>query len=196
MSHLNAFQNFDDLLDGAVLENLCCRRSCSTCGAGIFRQKVSDFLAFKMRKPRQRVSGNSGAHELSLGQVRVLAEELRKVTEGLVAKYRPQAMRPRAEAINFLIQEVWNFSPTATREEWMRSILGESLAGRRFEMMLEHYNEMQRRTAIYDERNSPAAIALRKAEKARTRDERIRERAIKKTEIDRLWRERNSRELN
>jgi len=105
-------------------------------------------------------------------------------------------MRPRAEAINFLIQEVWNFSPTATREEWMRSILGESLAGRRFEMMLEHYNEMQRRTAIYDERNSPAAIAMRKAEKARTRDQRIRERAIKKTEIDRLWRERNSRELN
>lgn len=140
MSHLNAFENLDDLLDAAVLENLCCTRGCTTCGAGFFRQKVADFLAFKMRKPRHRVSGNFGDHELSPDQVRVLAEELRKVTEGLVARFRMRALKPRAEAIDFLIQEVWDFSLRATREEWIRSVLGDSMAGRRYEQMLAHYN--------------------------------------------------------
>lgn len=191
MSHLNAFENLDDLLDAAVLENLCFRRGCSTCGAGFFRQKVADFLAFKMRKPRQRVAGNFGDHELSTEQVRVLAEELRKVTEGLVAKVRLRAIRPRGEAIDFLIQEIWDFSPRATREEWIRSALGGSMAGRRYEEMLAHYKELERRRALYDEQNSPAAIALRKAEKARLREERLRERAIRKAEIDRLWRQKN-----
>lgn len=190
MSHLNTFENLDDLLDAAVLENLCCRRGCTTCGAGLFRQKVADFLAFKMRKPRQRVSGNFGSHELSPDQVQVLAEELRKVTDGLIVRFRMRAQRTRSEAMDFLIQEVWDFSPCATREEWMRSILGDSMAGQRFEQMLAHYNEMLRRRAIYEEQNSPAGIAFRKAEKARLRDERIRERAIRKAEIDRLWNER------
>jgi hypothetical protein len=45
MSHLNAFENLDDLLDAAVLENLCCKWGCTTCGAGFFRQKIADFLA-------------------------------------------------------------------------------------------------------------------------------------------------------
>lgn len=192
MPHLNAFENLDDLLDAAVLENLCCRRGCKTCGAFFFRQKVADFLAFKLRKTRHRVSGNLGDHELSPDQVRVLAEELRKVTEGLVARSRLRALRPRSEAIDFLIQEVWDFSPRATREEWMRSVLADSMAGRRYEQMLAHYNEMQRRRAIYEEQNSPALIALRKAEKARLRDERLRERAIRKAYIDRLWKEQNS----
>ncbi|MDA0892063.1 MAG: hypothetical protein O3C15_07055 [Proteobacteria bacterium] len=193
MSHLNTFENLDDLLDAAVLENLCCRRGCTTCGASFFRQKVADFLAFKMRKPRHRVSGNFGDHELSPDQVQVLAEELRKVTEGLVVRFRMRARRVRSEAIDFLIQEVWDFAPRTTREEWMRNVLGGSIAGQRFEQMLAHYNEMLRRRAIYDEQNSPAGIALRKAEKARLRDERLEERAIRKAEIDRLWKERGSK---
>lgn len=191
MSHLNAFENLDDLLDAVVLENLCCRRGCTTCGAGFFRQKVADFLAFKLRTSRYRVSGNTGDHRLSPDQVRILAEELRKVTEGLVTRFRPRALRRRSEAIDFLIQEVWDFSPRATREEWMRTVLGDSIAGQRYEQMLLHYNEMQRRRAIYEEQNSPSAIALRKAEKARLREERLRERAIRKAEIDRIWKEKN-----
>lgn len=188
--HLNAFENLDDLLDAAILENLCCSRGCTTCGAGLFRQKVADFLAFKMRKPRHRVSGNFGDHELSQDQVRVLAEELRKVTDGMVSRFRMRARRPRSQVIDFLIQEVWDFSPRATREEWMRTVLGDSMVGQRFEQMLAHYNEMLRRRAIYEEQNSPTAVALRKEAKARLRDERIRERAIRKAEIDRLWNER------
>lgn len=187
--HLNAFENLDDLLDAAILENLCCSRGCTTCGAGLFRQKVADFLAVKMHKPRHRVSGNFGDHELSQDQVRVLAEELRKVTDGMVSRFRMRARRPRSQAIDFLIQEVWDFSPRATREEWMRTVLGDSMVGQRFEQMLAHYNEMLRRRAIYEEQNSPTAVALRKEAKARLRDERLRERAIRKAEIDRLWKE-------
>lgn len=186
MSHLNTFENLDDLLDAVVLENLCCKRGCSTCGAFFFRQKVADYLAFKMRKPRYPVSGNSGDHKLSQDQAQVLAEELRKVTEGLVARFRMRAWELRSRAIDFLIQEVWDFSPQATREVWMRNILGHSMAGRRFEQMLAHYNEML-------QQNSPGGIAVRKAEKARLRDERLRERAIRKAEIDRLWKEKGGK---
>lgn len=186
--HLNAFENLDDLLDAAALENLCCKRGCTTCGAGFFRQKVSDFLAFKMRKPRVRVAGNFGDHELTPDQVRVLAEELAKVRDGVLWQVRPRVAYIRSNAIDFLIQEVWDFSPRDTREEWMRSVLGSSKAGRRYEEMLAHYKAYLRRQAEYDARNSPEIVAQRKAEKARLREQRLQGRAVRKAEIDRLWR--------
>jgi len=108
---LNAFENLDDLLDAAALENLCCTRGCTTCGSGFFRQKVSDFLAFKIRKPRVRVAGNFGDHELTPDQVRVLAGELAKVRDGVLRQVRPRGGYTRSKAIDFLIQEVWDFSP-------------------------------------------------------------------------------------
>ena len=191
MSRLNTFENLDDLLDAAVLENLCFSRRCTTCGAGPFRQKLTNFLASKMRKFRHGVSGKIGKNELSPDQVKVMTEELRKVTEGSLARFRLRALNARSEAIDFLIQEVWDFSPHETREEWMRRALGDSIAGQRFEQMLTHYKEKLRRRAIYEEQNSPSGIAARKAEKARLRDERLKERAIRKAEIDRLWKEKN-----
>lgn len=191
MPRLNTFECLDDLLDAAALENLCCSRWCTTCGAFPFRQKVADFLAYKMQMPPHKVFGNTNRHNLTPDQVQILAEELRTVKQGLVTRFRPDALRLRSQAIDFLIQEVWYFSPSTNPEEWMRDVLGESMAGRRFEQMLFHYAEKQRRRAIHEEQNSPEAIALRKAEKARLRDERLRERAIRKLEIDRLWKEKN-----
>jgi len=80
MAHLNTFENLDDLLDGAVLENLCTAMNCSTCGAFFFRQKIANYLVYKLRVAPSRVSGNTGEHKLSPTQVKVLAEELRTVT--------------------------------------------------------------------------------------------------------------------
>lgn len=191
MPRLNTFECLDDLLDAAVLENLCCSPWCTTCGAFFFRQKVDNFLASKMQTRPHKVSGNTNRHNLTPEQVQILAQELRKVTQGLVTRFRPDALRSRSQALDFLIQEVWYFCPSTNPEEWMRGVLGKSMAGRRFEQMLLHYAEKQRRRAIHEEQNSPEAIALRKAAKARMRDERIRKRAIRKLEIDRLWKEKN-----
>lgn len=141
-----------------------------------------------MRKPRGRVAGNFGDHELTPDQVRVLAEELAKVRDGVLWQVRPRVGYTRSNAIDFLIQEVWDFYPRDTREEWMRSVLGSSKAGRRYEEMLAHCKAYLRRQAEYDARNSPEIVAQRKAEKARLREQRLRERAARKAEIDRLWR--------
>jgi hypothetical protein len=134
------------------------------------------------------VAGNTANHELTPDQVRVLAEELVNVRNGVLCQVRPRAEYIRSKAIDFLIQEVWDFSPRDTREEWMRSVLGSSKAGRRYEEMLAHYKAYLRRRAEYVAQNSAEIVAQRKAEKARLREQRLQERAVRKDEIDRLWR--------
>jgi len=73
------------------------------------------------------------------------------------------------------------------REEWLRSVLGDSEAGREIDLVLGWVEADAKRLDEHFFRNSREEIERRKAEKARERDERLRLRAIRKAEIDRLW---------
>ena len=74
----------------------------------------------------------------------------------------------------------------------MRSILDGTKAGEHYEALLAHFKEDLSRWAAERERNSPEAEKRRLDEKSRLRREHLLQRAIRKAEIDHIWRAKQS----
>jgi sRNA-binding protein len=164
----------------AVARKLCVTIHCTTCGAREFRLGLLRQLAIHGGEPENR--------GLSLNLAKVLIRAL-----GTIQPVKQDEERWE-EAMRCVLFDVWSaWKPVVFSAELVPMLAG-TWAGEVLDRMEQHYLQRQAEAQRWTEVENPEAVARRREEKRRLKEQRHAERLEAKKERDRVWREEHQRQ--
>ena len=174
--------NLHDLLHAAALQNVCAKKFCTTCGSGPFIEMIRHYVGYNPNLNKEDM--------YKYGRLLDRREALRILDE--MRTVHNIRRSNHEEIIRFVLMEVWMALGGEGCEGQMQERLGACYVGNILSGMIEHSNALKTRRQAIEEYNSPQAIIAWKEKKKGEREERLAQRAILKSEIDRkYWAEQN-----